>query len=91
MHQSTSWTPPTCGQSIYAIQNNSLFLGLYEAVTEFSGNNIQEPCWETPVRGDEIAGLRKILMQGVGEFPCEKVTAYVGINVGKVATDYSSS
>ena len=33
-HQSTSRTPPTHGRSRYVIQNNSLFLGLYELVNE---------------------------------------------------------
>ena len=37
VHQSTSRTPPTCGQSMYAIQNNSLFLGLSESVHECTG------------------------------------------------------
>ena len=32
VHQSTSWTPPTHGRSMYAIQKNSLFLGLYKLV-----------------------------------------------------------
>ena len=34
VHQSTSWTPLLRGQSMYAIQNSSLFLGLYELVDE---------------------------------------------------------
>ena len=34
VHQSTSQTPPTRRRSMYVIQNNSLFLGLYESVDE---------------------------------------------------------
>ena len=34
VHQSTSQTPPTRGRSMFAIQDNSLFLGLYESVIE---------------------------------------------------------
>ena len=32
VHQFTSQTAPTRGRSMYAVQNNSLFLGLYELV-----------------------------------------------------------
>ena len=34
VHQSTSQTPPTRGRSMYAIQNNTSFFGLYELVNE---------------------------------------------------------
>ena len=34
VHQSNSQTPPTSGRSTFAIQNNSLFLGLYVSVNE---------------------------------------------------------
>ena len=53
VHQSTSRTPPTHGRSMYAIQNNSLFLGLYESVEECTSPLVKhlprvgDPCMQS--------------------------------------------
>ena len=53
VHQSTSRTPPTGGRSMYAIQNNSFFLGLYELVDECTSSLVEHlphmnnPCMQS--------------------------------------------
>ena len=41
VHQSTSWTPPMRGQSMYAIQNNFSYLGLYKLVDECTRPSVE--------------------------------------------------
>ena len=53
VHQSTSHAPQTRGQSMYAVQNNSLFLGLYESVDECTSQlvehlpSVDDPCMQS--------------------------------------------
>ena len=53
VHQSTSQTPPTHGRSMYAIQNNSSFLGLNELVNECTSPPVEHlprvdnPCMQS--------------------------------------------
>ena len=54
--KATSQTPPTCGRSMYAIQNNFLFLGLYELVEKCKGPPVEHlPCVDNPrLRGENL-------------------------------------
>ena len=53
VHQSTSRTPPTHGQSMYAIQNNSSFLRHFELVDERTSPlaehlpRVADPCMQS--------------------------------------------
>ena len=69
VHQSTSRTPPTCGRSIYAIQNNSLFLGLVRVIDETLPSS---HAWTIHVCNPEqllVFGLFRVGRRDSSEFP----------------------
>ena len=49
VHQSNSQTPPTSGRSTFAIQNNSLFLGLYVSVNECTSPLCRSPIIDSDI------------------------------------------